>query len=215
MGGMEMGHSRTIEFTGPAGRIEAILHGSDDEKPSRVAVVCHPHPLYSGTMHTKVVHRTANALAGTGHRVVRFNFRGVGASEGVHDHGPGEKDDALAALDYICSLHPGLPATMAGFSFGSWVSLRVGCADPRVDALIGIAPPVNMADFSFLTGCPKTKLFIHGTADSIAPFEEFEKFFPLVADPKSLARIEGATHLLTEHLDQVDSAIRDFVKRIG
>jgi alpha/beta superfamily hydrolase len=206
-----MGHSRTIEVKGPAGRIEAILQGSDDDRPSRVAVVCHPHPLYGGTMHTKVVHRAAKALEESGHRVVRFNFRGVGLSEGVHDHGPGERDDASVVLDHVRALHPGLPATMAGFSFGSWVALSVGCADPGVDALIGIAPPVNLADFGFLAACPKPKLFIHGTADTIAPFDQFERFFGSIVEPKILDRIDGASHLLTEHLDQVEAAIRTFI----
>jgi uncharacterized protein len=207
---VDVGHTRAIDLAGPAGTLEAILHGRDDEPWRRVAVVCHPHPLYGGTMHTKVVHRAARVLEETGHRVLRFNFRGVGASRGVHDHGDGEMDDARAALDHVAALHPGLPATMAGFSFGSWVGLRAGCPDPRVDALIAIAPPVNLADFGFILGCAKPKLLIHGTADEIVPLAAVERLYPSIPDPKSFERVEGASHLFTEHLDEVEAAIRRF-----
>jgi len=209
-----MGFSRHVEFAGPTGRIEAILHGRDEDRPLRVAVVCHPHPLAGGTMHTKVVHRTARTLEEAGHRVVRFNFRGVGASAGTHDRGVGEQDDARSAIDYITALHPGLPVIMAGFSFGSWVGLRVGAADPRVKALVGIALPVGMVDFDFIGECRKPKLIVHGSADTIAPFASLEALYPSIAEPKTLHRIEGADHFFTERLDEVEGAIRKFVSAL-
>ena len=207
-----MGRSRSVTFQGPAGRIEGILQEIEEGPPARVAIVCHPHPHGGGTMHTKVVHRAARALQLSGHRVLRFNFRGVGASEGTHAQGIGEQDDVRAALDWLGSLHAGLPATLAGFSFGSWVGLKVGAADPRVDALIGLAAPANLFDYGFLKGCGKAKLFVHGTADTIAPLAAFERIFAGIAPPKKLVRIEGGSHLLAEHLDQVEAVLAEFAR---
>jgi alpha/beta superfamily hydrolase len=207
-----MGFSRPFTIAGPAGPLEGLIQGRADPPPSRVAVVCHPHPLGGGTLHTKVVHRAARALEASGHRVLRFNFRGVGASAGVHDRGGGEQEDVRAALAAIGALHPGLPATVAGFSFGAWVGLRVGADDPRVTALVGIAPPVNLYDFGFLTTCPKPKLVVHGTADAVAPFEALLDLYPKLAEPKLLVRLEGGSHLLTDHLDPVEAAILDFAR---
>jgi len=205
-----MGRSRAIEFPGPCGRLEAILQEGGTGPCRRGAVVCHPHPLGGGTLHTKVVHRTARALADSGHLVLRFNFRGVGASEGTHDRGIGEQDDARAALDHLEGLLPGAPITMAGFSFGSFVGLKVACGDPRVDALIGIALPVSLYDFGFLPQCHGAKLFLHGAADTLAPIRDFEAVYPAIAPPKEFVRLEGGSHLLTEHLDEVEAAIRAF-----
>lgn len=210
-----MGESHRVEFRGPAGRIEGILQGREGAETPRLAVVCHPHPLAGGTMHTKVVHRAARALELSGHRVLRFNFRGVGASEGVHDHGRGEQEDVRAALDFLRALHPQRPVTLGGFSFGSWVGMRVGCASAAVNALVGIAPPANLFDFGFLARCPKPKLFIHGTADTLAPLDTFEEIYPAIDEPKRLVRIEGASHLLTEHLDAVEAAVRAFAESLG
>lgn len=210
-----MASSRAIEFRGPAGRIEGILQEAGGPDPRRAALVCHPHPLGGGTMHTKVVHRTARALAGAGHHVLRFNFRGVGASEGVHDGGPGEREDARAALAHLKTLHPDLPVTLAGFSFGAWVGLSVGCEEESVDATIGIAPPANLFNFAFLMTCPKTKLFIHGTEDTVAPLAAFEPLYKEMPGPKGLVRVAGGTHLLSDHLDQVEAAVRSFARRLA
>ncbi len=210
-----MGESRRVGFRGPAGTIEGILQGRGDDDAPRLAVVCHPHPLGGGTIHTKVVHRAARALELSGHLVLRFNFRGVGASEGVHDHGRGEQEDVRAALDFLLGLQPHRPVTLAGFSFGSWVGLRVGCTSPAVTALVGIAPPANIFDFGFLAHCPKPKLFIHGTADTLVPLDAFEEIYPLIDEPKRLVRIEGASHLLTEDLDALEAEVRAFGESLG
>ena len=131
------------DLKGPAGRLEALLDGPDTEGPVRAAVVfAHPHPQFGGTMHTKTVFQGAKALARIGCAVLRFNFRGVGASEGAFDRGEGEKEDFRAALDFMEAHYPGAKIWAAGFSFGSWVALEVGAVDPRVSVLIGIAPPV-------------------------------------------------------------------------
>ena len=205
-----MGESRAIEFSGPAGRIEGILQGRPDDRALRSAIVCHPHPLGGGTMHTKVVHRAARALEASAHRVLRFNFRGVGRSEGVHDRGRGEQDDVGAALDYVAAIDRNAPVTMVGFSFGSFVGLAAGWDDPRVDALVGIAIPANLYDFSFPLSCPKPKLLIHGTGDMLAPLAALEEIYPSIAPPKTLVRLDGASHLLTERLDEVEEAVLSF-----
>jgi uncharacterized protein len=143
--------SRNFFLDGPAGRLEAILWKPLANAQSLMAaVVCHPHPLFGGTMHNKVVFQTAKSLDALGLPVLRFNFRGAGGSAGKHDHGNGEQDDVRAALDFMSSEFPDLPLLLAGFSFGCWVGLRVGCSDARVSEVIGIGTPVNSTDFSFL-----------------------------------------------------------------
>ena len=141
----------------PAGRLEALLWTSPESDPKFVAVVCHPHPLFGGTMHNKVVFQAAKALHQRGATVLRFNFRGAGQSEGEHDHGRGEQDDVRAAIDYLAAEFPGRPILLAGFSFGSWVGLRVGCEDARVTQLIGLGLPVDNIDMSFLRACDEAE----------------------------------------------------------
>jgi hypothetical protein len=158
-------------------------------------------------MHSKVVHRAARALRGTGHAVLRFNFRGVGVSEGAHDGGAGEREDLRAAIGWLRGRHHGLPITVAGFSFGSWVGLSVGCAEPGVDALVGIAVPAGLYDFGFLRACAKPRLFIHGTADDLAPLASFEAVYRQLPEPKRLVRLRDGTHMLLDHLDELESAV--------
>ena len=137
---------RPLFLPGPAGRLESLIW-SVAENPKRgvplAAVVCHPHPLFGGTMHNKVVYQTAKTLHRFGLPVLRFNFRDVGLSEGSYDQGLGERDDVSAALDFLAAEYPGAPLLVAGFSFGSWVGLRVGCSDSRVTDLIGLGLPVG------------------------------------------------------------------------
>ncbi len=150
---------RTLLLPGPAGRLEALLWSppdrDDGSQPPLAAVVCHPHPLFGGTMHNKVVYQAAKTLHGFHLPVLRFNFRGVGLSEGTHDKGHGERDDVSAALNFLATEYPQVPLLLAGFSFGSWVGLRVGCGDARVTALIGLGLPVarsrSDADFPIST----------------------------------------------------------------
>src|ERR1700688_3277636 len=127
---------RNYFIPAPAGRLEALLWDvpvrEDGAHPPLAAAVCHPHPLFGGTMHNKVVYQTAKTLHRFGLPVLRFNFRGAGLSEGRHDGGRGEQDDVSAALDFLSAEYPGVPLLVAGFSFGPWVGLRVACGDPRV-----------------------------------------------------------------------------------
>ncbi len=203
---------RGIFLEGPAGRLEATLWTASAVEPGFVAVVCHPHPLYGGTMHNKVVFQAAKALHQRGAAVLRFNFRGVEQSEGVHDRGIGEQADVGAALDYLAVEFPGKPIILAGFSFGSWVGLRVGCGDARVNRLIGLGLPVdNNIDLSYLRTCAKPKLIIQGGQDQFGSRANIEALFATIQEPKNLVIVEGADHFFTGHLDALGAAINDWL----
>jgi len=204
---------RGVTLAGPAGSLEALFWDvpSDVAKPQFAAVVCHPHPLFGGTMHNKVVYQTAKTLHGAGLPVLRFNFRGVGLSQGAHDAGRGEQDDVRAALDFLAARFPRVPLLAAGFSFGAWVGLRVGCEDARVAALAGLGMPVASVDVSYLSSCVKPKLLVSGDHDQFAPKEKLEGM--LAAMPARVkARTEmifiaGADHFFTGRLEEVDRAL--------
>jgi len=154
--------SRNLFLEGPAGRLEAILWTPASRTPPPLAaVVCHPHPLFGGTMHNKVVYQAGKSFDALSLPVLRFNFRGAGLSAGTHDRGRGEQGDVRAALDFLTAEFSGIPLLVAGFSFGCWVGLRVGCEDKRVIELIGLGTPVNNTDFSFLRIFLKPQLFVH------------------------------------------------------
>jgi alpha/beta superfamily hydrolase len=200
--------TRNLFLEGPAGRLEAILwRPSTEARPAIAAVVCHPHPLFGGTMHNKVVYQTAKALDALGVPVLRFNFRGAGLSAGVHDRGAGEQGDVRAALDFLASEFPGVPLLLAGFSFGAWVGLRVGCEDPRVSHLIGLGIPVNSTDFSFLRQCNKPKLFLHGSNDEFGAIEKVKALIPTLPSDNQLVVVEGVDHFFAGKLDQLARAI--------
>lgn len=198
---------RSFFLTGPAGRLEALLWTSPETEPPFVAVVCHPHPLFGGTMHNKVVFQTAKALHQRGAAVLRFNFRGVGHSEGEHDNGRGEQDDVRAAIDYLVTEFLGSPILLAGFSFGSRVGLDVGCGDPRVERLIGLGLPVDNIDMTFLRACTKPKLIVQGGDDQFGSRPNIEELFATLPEPKQMAIIEGADHFFTGHLEEAAAAI--------
>jgi uncharacterized protein len=200
--------TRNFFLEGPAGRLEAILWTPTGETHAPLAaVVCHPHPLFGGTMHNKVVYQTAKALDALGIPVLRFNFRGAGLSAGVHDRGGGEQGDVHAALDFLASEFRGVPLLVAGFSFGAWVGLRVGCADSRVSHLIGLGIPVNSADFSFLRQCDKPTLFVHGSNDEYGDIDKVRALVPTFAGNNQLAVVEGVDHFFAGKLDQLARAI--------
>jgi alpha/beta superfamily hydrolase len=192
-----LSHIRSVEdLHGPAGRLEAVLNTGRLDA-SYAALICHPHPLGGGTLHNKVVYHTMKAFTSVGLPVLRFNFRGVGLSEGSHDHGRGEIDDARAALDWLDE-HLQLPILLAGFSFGSFVGMRAGCGDGRVKGLIGLGIP-SLADgrtysFEFLEDCTQPKLFVCGAEDQFGPRAAVEPMLQRAAAPKRMVWIEGAEH---------------------
>ena len=201
-----------LNIPGPEGVLEALLEWNPELTPRRLAIVCHPHPLYGGTMHNKVVFRAAKAATHLGIPALRFNFRGVGHSEGKHGDGIGERDDARAALDYLQRRFPRIPVVMMGFSFGSVIGLAVGSTDERVDSLVGIGLPVNSADFHFLEEVRKPKLVVQGTEDRFGARERVEKLFSLLKEPKRLRFVEGADHFLTGKLHDLQLEIQEFLQ---
>jgi hypothetical protein len=204
--------SRNFFLDGPAGRLEAILWTpSSAARPPLAAVVCHPHPLFGGTMHNKVVYNTAKALDALGIPVLRFNFRGAGLSAGEHDRGRGEKEDVRAVLDFLATEFPGVPVLLAGFSFGASVGLRVGCEHRRVSHLIGLGIPVNNTDFSFLRECAKPKLFVHGSNDEFGAIEKVRALIPSIPGENHLVVVEGVDHFFAGKLRELDAAITNWL----
>lgn len=211
---------RSLFLDGPAGRLEALLNAGADNA-THAAVVCHPHPLFGGTLHNKVVFHTMKALNSFGFPMLRFNFRGAGLSEGEHDRGIGEVGDVRTALDWLDrEFH--LPLIFAGFSFGAAVGLRAACSDPRVEALIGVGVPVapvaadteepRIYTFDFLHDCAKPKLFVSGARDQFGPHAKLEALAASVPEPKKLVIIEGADHFFEGRLRELREAVENWVK---
>ncbi len=202
---------REVFLRGPAGQLEASLWVSEAAEQSRqvklAALVCHPHPLYGGTMHSKVVFQVARTLRGLGLPVLRFNFRGAGLSDGEYDCGRGEQEDVRAALQYLAGEFSDSDLVLAGFSFGAWVGLRVGCEETSVAELIGLGLPVNDSELSYLAHCTKPKLFIQGAADQFGSREKLESLYTQLPEPRRLVFVDGADHFFTGKLDAVDRAI--------
>jgi len=173
--------------------------------------VLHPHPLFGGTMHNKVVFRAAAALNDAGLVALRLNFRGVGQSTGEHDEGRGERDDVRAGLDYLAGNYPNQQITLCGFSFGARVGLEVGADDERVARLISIGTPVDKYDFSFLEQCRKPILFVQGDRDEFGSVEPLRELAAKIKAPVELKVIKGAGHFLDDQLDELKAAITEWV----
>ena len=214
------------EIQGPAGRLEVLLDlpvhrgvtsdgivapGGPAEGIRAAVVLGHPHPQFGGTMHTKGIYHTAKGLSRIGCAVLRFNFRGVGKSEGVFDEGRGEREDFQAALDFMSKRYPSAPLWAGGMSFGSWIGMSVGAVDPRVSLLIGVATPVNRWDFAEVVDSPKPKFFIHGELDEICGFKEINAFYARAAEPKELVIIDGSDHLFNGKATQVADAVEELL----
>jgi uncharacterized protein len=212
---------KSLFLEGPAGRLESLLNAGS-ERPTHAAVVCHPHPLFGGTLHNKVVFHTMKVLNSFGFPVLRFNFRGAGLSQGEHDQGNAEVEDVRTALDWLdAEFH--LPLIFAGFSFGAAVGLRAACSDDRVKALIGLGvPAVPVAagtetprtyTFDFLRECARPKLFVSGTRDQFAPRAKLQALIDSAADPKKLVLIDGADHFFEGRLRELRETIESWVRQ--
>jgi len=214
------------EIAGAAGRLEALLDepsagpgagtgglaGRGSRDRLRAAVVfAHPHPQYGGTMHTKVVYQSAKALARIGCAVLRFNFRGVGSSAGAYEGGAGERDDFGTAVEFMRERYPDAPLWAAGMSFGAWVALTWGAADPRVSALLGVSTPVGGYDFSAVRDSTCPKFFVHGERDELFPLREMRELYARAAEPKELVVIDAADHLFDGKVGEVADAIEDLL----
>lgn len=195
------------------GQLEAIIKEPAGD-PKGVGLVCHPHPLGGGTMHNKVVFRAAAGLTDAGLITLRFNFRGVGASTGVHNEIEGGMEDVRDALDYLASKYPSQPITLAGFSFGSRAGMAVGMNDDRVVRLISIGSPVDKyGDYEFLTTVRKPILFVHGDSDEFGSIENLRELYEKVVKntDAELVVFENCGHFFDEHLNELREAIRDWV----
>ena len=203
--------ARRIEshlIDGPAGKLEALLEEPEEGEPREACLVCHPHPLYGGTMHNKVVHRIARGMRRAGAVVLRFNFRGVNRSEGEHDHGHGEVNDARAALGFLQARYPELPYSMAGFSFGSRVITQLGCELGDAQRLIAVGFPTRRGTFEYLAHCRVPKYFVQSTNDEHGPRNEIEAVFEWLAEPKKLVFIEAGDHFFAGALEELEDTIR-------
>ena len=212
---------RSLFLSGPAGNLEGLLNAGSPNA-THAALVCHPHPLYGGTLHNKVVFHAMKALNSFGFPVLRFNFRGTGLSEGEHANGIGEIEDVRAALDWL-EREFTLPVIFAGFSFGAVAGLRAAYSDDRVRALIALGlPAVRFADrmddrvydFEFLRECTKPKLFVSGSRDQFAPPGTLETLVSTFAEPKKLVRIEAGDHFFEGRLKEMRAAIEDWLREI-
>ena len=202
-----------VILPGPSGGLEGLINASAAGEPRAIAVLAHPLPTAGGTMHTKGVFHAARALARIGCPVLRFNFRGVGRSAGAFDEGPGELADFRAALDFMTARYPDVTRVWAGgMSFGSWVAMTMGATDPRVSALIGIAPPVNRYDFSSVISAAKPTFLIHGEFDELISVKDVRKFYGQLSEPKELVVIDSADHLFDGKVGELGEAIEDLLQ---
>ena len=192
---------------GAAGKIEALLEEPETAPAREVCLVCHPHPLYGGTMHNKVVYRVARGLRRSGSIVLRFNFRGVGRSQGAHAHGEGELEDARILMDWLRSRYPGLPHSVAGFSFGSRVALRLGCALPATRRAIAVGLPTRSNSLDYLKTCATPKIFIQSTNDEHGPRTDLESLYGNFEEPKQIYWVDSADHFFVNGLDALEETV--------
>lgn len=198
----------TLFLGGPAGRLEALLEEPEMEAPREAALVCHPHPEFGGTMHNKVVYRLARGLRHSGAVVLRFNYRGVNLSEGSYDEGIGETEDARAALEFLISRYPGIPFSLAGFSFGSRVILRLGCEQQNASRLIAAGFPAGYRDSDSLGHCGVPRIFIQSTNDQYGPRPAMQSYFDGLAGDKQLLWVEAKDHFFAGALDEFEAAVK-------
>jgi alpha/beta superfamily hydrolase len=203
-----------MDIPAPHGLLEGLLRvEAPAAAPRLAAVVCHPHPLGQGTMHNKVVFTLAKALNAAGVPALRFNFRGVGRSTGAYANGLGEAEDVRTALGWLAARYPDVPLLLAGFSFGAWVGLPVGCADARVTHLIGAGIPTASLDVASLADCHKPKLIVQGGEDEYGPRASLETWFAGVAEPKTLHIIDDTSHFFTNKLDALAMTVTAWARQ--
>jgi alpha/beta superfamily hydrolase len=192
---------------GGAGKIECLLEEPESGEASEACLVCHPHPLYGGSMHNKVVYRMARALRRSGSVVLRFNFRGVGKSEGAHDQGAGELEDARLLLEWLRTRYPALPYSVAGFSFGSRIALRLGCSVEGIRRIIAVGFPTKSANVEYLKNCLTPKVFVQSTHDEHGPRPELEAIYREVAEAKQIHWVAATDHFFRDGLDALEETI--------
>src|SRR6476659_2602855 len=209
-----------VNISGPGGRIEARYH--HERGPNTpIAIILHPHPQFGGTMNNQIVYHLYYLFANRGFAALRFNFRGVGRSQGSFDHGSGELSDAAAALDWVQSVNPEAKSCwIAGVSFGSWIGMQLLMRRPEIEGFISIAAMANRYDFSFLAPCPSSGLFVHGSEDRVAPVKDVVSVIEKVKTQKGVklehAVVEGANHFFDGRVDELMSAVGGYLDtRLG
>ena len=204
-----------VNFNGPEGRLEGrYLAGKTKNAP--IALILHPHPQHGGTMNNKVVYTLYHAFADRGFSVLRFNFRGVGRSQGEFDHGAGELSDAAAALDWIQTFNANARTCwVAGFSFGAWIGMQLLMRRPEIDGFISVSPPSSLFDFSFLAPCPASGIILHGGGDQHVPVEDAQKLAEKLQSQKNITVnyqvVSGADHFFTDRIDQLRKGVDDYL----
>ena len=206
-----------VIFTGPAGRLEGRYHPAK-QKNAPIAMILHPHPQFHGTMNHQIVYQCYYAFAHRGFPVLRFNFRGVGRSQGSFDHGTGELSDAASALDWAQAINPEARACwVAGFSFGAWIGMQLLMRRPEVEGFISVSPPENLYDFSFLAPCPSSGLIIHGDKDRVAPPASVQKLVDKLKTQKGITIeqqiLEGANHFYEGKIDELTERCAEYLDR--
>ncbi len=204
-----------IIFNGPEGRLEGRYYHSKVEN-APVALLLHPHPQGGGTMNNKVVYNLYNTFTQRGFSALRFNFRGVGRSQGRFDNGQGELADAAAALDWIQAHNADAAGCwIAGFSFGAWIGMQLLMRRPEIDGFISVAPPANLYDFSFLAPCPASGLIVHGDADDLVPADLVKALATKLSAQRDITvqytGIRGANHFFQEKLDQLSTVVGNYM----
>lgn len=200
-----------IIINGSEGRIEGRYHHAED-KHAPIAMVLHPHPLYGGTMNNKIVYRLYHSFVENGFSVLRFNFRGVGKSQGVYDEGLGELTDAAAALDWLQQQNPDASTCWAGgFSFGAWIALQLLMRRPEIEGFVAISPPANLYDFSFLSPCPASGLIMQGTKDDIVAEESVSKLVDKLGNNVEYKTVHGADHYYRGQEDEMTAGVNDYL----
>ncbi len=207
-----------VIMNGPEGRLEGrYQHGEGPTAP--IALMLHPHPQHGGTMNNKVIYALYNAFAERGFSVLRFNFRGVGRSQGRFDRGEGELSDAASALDWLQTYNPNASACwIAGFSFGAWIGMQLLMRRPEITGFISVAPPANIYDFSFLAPCPSSGLMVQGDRDDIVPHESVAKLVQKLSNQRDIKIdykiVKGANHFFSDHLDQLKHIVDEYLTRV-
>jgi len=206
-----------VIFNGPAGRLEGRFHPAK-QRGAPIAVILHPHPQFGGTMNNQVVYNLYYTFAERGFSVLRFNFRGVGRSQGTFDHGAGELSDAASALDWVQSICPEARSCwIAGISFGSWIGMQLLMRRPEIEGFISIAPPANRFDFSFLAPCPSSGLFVHGDQDRVAPLREVMGLIEKLKTQKGIliehTVIEGANHFFEDRVEPLIAEVSAYLDK--
>lgn len=205
-----------IILNGPDGRLEGRYHlNSSPEAP--VALILHPHPLHGGSMNNKVTYLTYQAFIERGFSVMRFNFRGVGKSEGVYDNGEGELADAATILDWLQNFRPNARSFwVSGFSFGAWIGMQLLMRRPEVRGFISVAPPANMYDFSFLAPCPISGLIVHGDRDDVVPVDSVKNLIGKLSKQRGITLthevVEGADHFFKSHMEALNRVLLTYLE---